>query len=223
MRKKASSTPPYVSRKGLRAVLDFSQRLKAGDLLLREDLHKRGVSSHWTYPALASLRFLGLLDKDDRLTGLHTAYNPANPDKAAQQKILRNAYDAFFSEADIPLPDIQEVRGRFMEIYGLSERVTNSAFPIFVYLTEEAGIRLVGSKSRKTESGRESGSQPADEEKLVSPATNLEYPVQIRHLGYQVVINLQVTKYTSEKDLMKMIRTANRAVHLMKKSGDKYG
>ena len=44
-------------------------------------------------------------------------------------------------------------------------------------------------------------------------------PLRIRHTGYQIVINLQVTKYTSEKDLIKMVRTANRAIHLLKKAG----
>ena len=223
MRKKTSSTPPYVPRKGLRAVLDFSQRLKTGDILLREDLHKRGVSAHWTYPALASLRFLGLLDASDHLTGLHIAYAPENPDKSAQKHIIRKAYNAFFSKVDIPLSDLQSVRERFMNIYDLSERVTNSAFPIFVYLTDEAGIRLVDSEKKTAEKKHAASPPPVDEDKVVSSSTNLEYPVQIRHLGYQVVINLQVTKFTTEKDLMKMIRTANRAVHLMKKAGDKNG
>jgi len=223
VRKKTSNTPPYVPRKGLHAVLDFAQRLKTGDQLLREDLHKRGVSAHWTYPALASLRFLGLLDASDHLTGLHIAYDPENPDKSAQKTIIRKAYHEFFSQVDIPLSNLQSARERFMKIYDLSERVTNSAFPIFAYLTEEAGIQLVDSERKGTESKPELRPDIIDEDKVVSSSTNLEYPVQIRHLGYQVVINLQVTKFTSEKDLMKMIRTANRAVHLMKKAGDKYG
>jgi len=47
-------------------------------------------------------------------------------------------------------------------------------------------------------------------------------PLRVKHTGYQIVLNLQVTKYTSEKDIQRMIRTANRAIHLMRKAGDSH-
>ncbi|NWG75331.1 MAG: DUF5343 domain-containing protein, partial [Rubrivivax sp.] len=142
MVKKAVVTPPYVPRKGLRAVLDQVQSQPAGTVLAREDLHKRGLSSHWTYPALAALRFLKILDEEDRLTGRHIAFNRENPDRPAQQALLREAYSDFFDEVRFPLASDEELRAKFQEVYTLSERVSNSAWPVFEMLASEAGITL---------------------------------------------------------------------------------
>jgi hypothetical protein len=238
MARKATNTPPYVPRKGLRAILDHVQNHAPGDVLSKEELHKRGLSSHWTYPALAALRFLGILDEGDRLTGKHLAFNQEKPDYPAQRAILREAYAAFFDAATVPMASLEEVRKTFQEVYDLSERVTVSAFPLFQTLAEEAGVELVRSKDRppsappplpaeaprEAERTVEEPSAPPreDEESLLKRATLGEDAVRIRHTGYQIVLNLQITKYTTEKDIIKMIRTANRAIHLMKKAGDRH-
>jgi hypothetical protein len=233
MVKKGSGTPPYVPRKGLKAVLDQVQAHKAGELLAREDLHKRGLSSHWTYPALAALRFLGILDENDRLTGLHPAFDREKPDRPAQQALLREAYSDFFEHVELPVANEEALRQRFQEVYKLSERVANSAFPVFEMLASEAGIQLAvqpaagnAGEAREERPAREHSDEPAASE-VLSELGELqraahEEPVRIRHTGYQIVINLQVTKYTTEKDLIKMVRTANRAIHLLKKAGDSH-
>lgn len=235
MARKATKTPPYVPRKGLRAILDHVQNHAPGEVLSKEELHKRGLSSHWTYPALAALRFLGILDQGDRLTGKHLAFSPDKPDRPAQRAILKEAYADFFEVASLPMASLEEIRKAFQEIYDLSERVTVSAFPIFQMLTEEAGMELVRGEARppsppQEETPRE-GPPPAqrppvpsgdEEESLLKRASLGEDAVRIRHTGYQIVLNLQVTKYTTEKDIIKMIRTANRAIHLMKKAGDRH-
>jgi hypothetical protein len=46
------------------------------------------------------------------------------------------------------------------------------------------------------------------------------HTLRVKHTGYQIVLNVQVTKYTTEKDILKMIRVANRAIHLARKAGD---
>jgi hypothetical protein len=235
MARKATNTPPYVPRKGLRAILDHVQNHAPGTVLSKEELHKRGLSSHWTYPALAALRFLGILDEGDRLTGKHLAFNQERPDRPAQRAILQEAYAAFFEAASLPMASLEEVRKTFQEVYDLSERVSVSAFPIFLTLVEEAGVELVRGKDRppsappaeaprEEERTAELSSAPPreDEESLLKRATLGEDAVRIRHTGYQIVLNLQITKYTTEKDIIKMIRTANRAIHLMKKAGDRH-
>ncbi len=227
MTRKAANTPPYVPRKGLRAVLDHAQSHKAGETLSREELHKRGLSSHWTYPALAALRFLGILDDDDKLTGKHLAFNQEKPDPEAQKKLIQKAYAEFFKTVKLPVESVEVLKNEFRDVYDLSDRVNNSAFPIFQSLAEECGIELVkqGAQAGAGESAAnaESTARSTDGESAESVALlSSESPVRIRHTGYQVVINLQVTKYTTEKDLIKMIRTANRAVHLMKKAGDRH-
>jgi len=232
MARKAVGTPPYLPRKGLKAVLDQVQVHKAGDMLAREDLHRRGLSSHWTYPALAALRFLGILDDEDRLTGRHTAFDREKPDKAAQQALLKEAYSEFFDQIQLPVANEETLRQKFLEIYKLSERVSNSAFPIFVMLATEAGVPLAleppsGGPEERKEHRDEAPVEDAASIDGLSEAELLqrmarEEPVRIRHTGYQIVINLQVTKYTTEKDLIRMVRTANRAIHLLKKAGDSH-
>jgi hypothetical protein len=228
MTRKPANTPPYVPRKGLRAVLDHAQVHKAGETLSRDELHKRGLSSHWTYPALAALRFLGILDDDDRLTGKHLAFNPEKPDLDTQKKLILKAYSDFFDNVKLPLANLDALKNKFREVYGLSERVTNSAFPIFQSLADESGIELVrqGAQAGATSDAdrKSDGSQTQTAGIGDGDAALLsgDVPLRVRHTGYQVVINLQVTKYTTEKDLIKMIRTANRAIHLMKKAGDRH-
>jgi hypothetical protein len=234
MTRKAGSTPPYVPRKGLRAILDHAQVHHAGDVLSKDEMHKRGLSSHWTYPALAALRFLGILDDEDRLTGKHAAFSREKPDREAQQAILREAYEDFFAGVSLPLRSHDELRLRFQEVYDLSDRVTSSAFPVFQTLLEEAGFSLVESRERSREAqgtppppgseSEEGGTEGAEDADAALSRRSLpgEEELRVRHAGYQIVLNLQVSKYTTEKDIMRMIRTANRAIHLMKKSGDKH-
>ena len=229
MTRKAVGTPPYVPRKGLRAILDHAQVHAAGDVLSKDELHKRGLSSHWTYPALAALRFLGILDDEDRLTGKHAAFNREKPDREAQQNILKKAYEDFFSAVGLPLRTQDELRLRFQEVYDLSDRVTSSAFPVFQTLLEESGLTLVAPREKAAEAtaGDPTGGEAAEgDEEAGAVLARRSFPgeeeLRIRHAGYQIVLNLQVTKYTTEKDIMRMIRTANRAVHLMKKSGDRH-
>ncbi len=236
MVKKRAHTPPYVPRKGLRTVLDILQTHRAGDVLTRDELHKRGVSAHLIYPAMAALRFIGLLDDDDRLTGAHAAFGRENPDRPAQETAIRAAYGEFFDQVPLPVASVEALKDRFQAIYGLSDRVINSAFPLFQYLGQEAGIALTpqGARAPIAEEGGAPPPPPApgpegsrlSDQELLRMASNeglgTEQGIRIRHTGYQIVLNLQVTKYTSEKDIIRMIKTAKRAVHLMKKAGDQH-
>lgn len=235
MSRKRAHTPPYVPRKGLRAVLDQLQLHGAGDALTRDELHKRGVSAHLIYPAMAALRFLGLLGDDDRLTGRHTAFNREAPDRPAQEAAVREGYSDFFSVVELPVESVEVLRQKFQEVYELSDRVVNSAFPLFQFLGQEAGIDLTLQGSRAPIAEEDNLPTPrqvaalaeelpdTDRELLrMASAEGLgtEQGIRIRHAGYQIVLNLQVTKFTTEKDLIKMIKTAKRAIHLLKKAGD---
>lgn len=236
MPRKRAQTPPYVPRKGLRAVLDQLQLHGKGDPVSREELHKRGISAHLIYPAMAALRFLGLLDSQDRLTGRHRAFGRDTLDLAGQEAVVREGYADFFSAVTLPVEDVEVLRRKFQDVYELSDRVVNSAFPLFYYLGQEAGIPLTlpGSPAPAVEEAdgpppprpRSPGPDEVtdvDRELLrMASAEGLgtEQGIRIRHAGYQIVLNLQVTKFTTEKDLIKMIKTAKRAIHLLKKAGD---
>ncbi|MCI4397344.1 MAG: DUF5343 domain-containing protein [Acidobacteria bacterium] len=235
MARQHTDTPPYVPRKGLRAVLDSLQAHNEGQVITRDELHKRGVSAHLIYPAMAALRFLGILDPKDRLTKRFQAFNRDKPDLASQQAIVREAYSAFFSKVQLPQPTLELVRDNFQKVYELSDRVVNSAFPLFQYLVQEAGIALTTQganapiadelPSAPLPDGNEHGKDESGAELLRAAAAageeiGSDAGIRIRHTGYQIVLNIQVTKYTSDKDIIKMIKTARRAVHLLRKAGD---
>jgi len=236
MSRKRAHTPPYVPRKGLRSVLDQLQLHRAGDALTRDELHKRGVSAHLIYPAMAALRFLGLLDDEDRLTGRHVAFSREAPDRPAQETSIRDGYSDFFSVVELPVESVEVLRQKFQEVYELSDRVVNSAFPLFQYLGQEAGIGLTLQGNRAPIAEEDEPPPPprhplvpseelsdTDRELLrmaSSEGTGSEQGLRIRHTGYQIVLNVQVTKFTTEKDIIKMIKTAKRAIHLLKKAGD---
>lgn len=242
MARKRANTPPYVPRKGLRGVLDQLQIHAAGDTITRDELHKRGVSAHLIYPAMAALRFLGILDEKDTLTGLYKAFSRENPDLPKQAKVVKEAYGDFFEAVTLPLETLDAVRDRFQEIYELSDRVINSAFPLFQFLSQEAGITLAlnGAHAPIADGDptpphtghskpRNEDTEIPDEDRallrMVSSEGGMspEHGIRIRHTGYQIVLNLQVTKYSTEKDVIKMIKTAKRAIHLLKKAGDSHG
>jgi len=221
MARKHTDTPPYVPKKGLLEILDHIQGHKEGDLIEGEELHKRGISKHLIYPAMASLRFLGLLDQSDRLTGSHSIFNREKPDREAQKKVIREAYADYFENAPAPLASEEAVRAKFEETYGLSERLMNSSLPLFEYLAEEAGITLFDKSAGAPETAHPASQQ---ERRLKADAEEHEDETlaKARHGGVQIAVTIQVNKYTSEKDIIRMVKTAKRAVHLLKKSGDSH-
>jgi hypothetical protein len=221
MARKRANTPPYVPKKGLRTVINHLQNHEAGEVISREDLYKRGVSSHLIYPALAALRFLGLIDSQDKLTGYHKAFLRDQTDPAVQAKVVRSAYSEFFDKCPLPADDLDDLKERFKNIYELSDRVINSAFPLFQHLAQEAGIQLVTSDPVAEGKAPAPGASKAPDAGAAegTPVMVEERPYA-RHSGYQIVLNLQVTKYTTDKDIIKMVRTARRAVHLLRKAGD---
>jgi hypothetical protein len=230
MARKHTDTPPYVPKKGLIEILEQIQIHKEGDLIEGEELHKRGVSKHLIYPAMAALRFLGLLDQTDHLIGHHKIFSREKPDRDAQKKVVRDAYCDFFENAVLPLESDDVLKSRFQEIYGLSERLMNSSFPLFEYLAEGSGITLChknngqgGSSSvSAADAGRDPGNPGAHPSRTEGEFGEDEAVAKTRHGGVQVVVTIQVSKYTNEKDIIKMVKTAKRAVHLLKKSGDSH-
>lgn len=241
MARQRANTPPYVPRKGLRSVLDQLQIHATGDTITRDELHKRGVSAHLIYPAMAALRFLGILDQSDTLTGRHKAFSRDAPDLAAQAKVVKSAYSDFFDAVSLPMETLDAVRDRFQQVYELSDRVINSAFPLFQYLSQEADIALASQGTHAPIADAEIAPHPPapakrfhedseipDEDRALlrmasTEGGSPEQGIRIRHTGYQIVLNLQVTKFSTEKDVIKMIKTAKRAIHLLKKAGDSHG
>ncbi|MFB3851742.1 MAG: DUF5343 domain-containing protein [Acidobacteriota bacterium] len=232
-RKRSTETPPYVPKKGLSEVLEAIQGHKKGDVITKEELHKRGVSSHLVYPAMSALRFLGLIDENGTLLGGHEAFGRENSDKDLQKEIIINSYKDFFEEAKIPLASEEEVKAKFQEAYNLSEKLMSSCYPLFAYLAGEAGIELVKEKELpryEEKEGKESISESSGKEEKLSSEISADekemFEEEIvgkhRHSGVQVIVTIQVNKYTTEKDIIRMVKTAKKAIHLVKKSGDSH-
>ncbi len=232
-KKRSTETPPYVPKKALLDVLEAISGHKKGDVITKEELHKRGISSHLIQPAISALRFLGLLDESGILLGGHEAFGRENPDKKMQKQIIQNSYRSFFDEVDLPLNSEEELKDKFQEVYGISEKLMGSCFPLFLYLAEESGLTVLkvdNSEKNEGEGEQKNISEKENrEEKLSSQFTSEEKQVieeetigKHKHTGVQVVVTIQVNKYTTEKDIMKMVRTAKKAIHLIRKSGDSF-
>ncbi len=225
MARKRMLTPPYVPRNGFRSVLDLIQSHRAGEVVARSELHKRGLSSHLSYPALAALHFLGLVDDEGRLTGEHKCFSRENPDREAKEAVVRRAYAKFFDQAALPARNVTELKQEFQRVYELSSRLINSAFPLFHYLAEDAGIALTAVSGAPSSKAASQGDVPVPageetpDEASGQVAGSSSVPARATLGGCQIVLNLQVGKYTTEKDIIKMVKTANRALHLLKKSG----
>lgn len=233
MARKHTDTPPYVPKKGLVEVMEQIQGHKEGDLIERDELHKRGVSAHLIYPAMAALRFLGLLDQSDHLIGKHRIFGRENPDRDAQKAVIESAYCDFFENSTLPFENYDALKNHFQEVYGLSERLMNSSFPLFEYLATDAGIALCKSNPSERDDSQGSGGVRKGEaeehhnsltiSKGDSGAADEDTIAKSKHGGgVQVLVTIQVTKYTNEKDIMRMVKTAKRAVHLLKKSGESH-
>ena len=144
---------------------------------------------------------------------------------------MREAYSDFFRAVPLPAPDALALKTQFQMVYELSDRVVNSAFPLFQFLAQEAGIALTAQgvhapileEPRKpVHEARESDGEelPLVADDVARAAEPAAHTLRVKHTGYQIVLNVQVTKYTTEKDILRMIKTANRAVHLARKAGD---
>lgn len=232
-KKRITETPPYVPKKTLLDVLEAIQGHKKGDVITKEELHKRGISSHLIQPAMSALKFFGLMDETGTLLGGHEAFGRENFDKELQKEIVRNAYKEFFEEVKLPFRSEEELKNKFQEIYGISEKLMASCYPLFVYLVENAGIEIIKfddfEKEEQKEETKSISEKEGREERLLQESSTEEkerFEEEIigkhRHSGVQVIVTIQVNKYTTEKDIIKMVKTAKKAIHLIKKSGDSY-
>lgn len=230
-RKRSTEKPPYIPKKSLIDVLEAIQGHKKGDVLTKEELHKRGVSFHLVNPAMSALRFLGLMDENGTLLGGHKFFRRENSDKASQKEIIINSYKEFFEKVKIPLESKEDIRAKFQEVYNLSDKLMVSCYPLFEQLAEEAGIVLVKeNETKKPERKEEKNiiSETKDKEENLSSRISAneeqvfeeDFVGKHRHSGVQVVVTIQVNKYTTEKDIIRMVKTAKKAIHLVKKSGD---
>lgn len=230
MVRKSSETPPYIPKKGLLEVFEVLQLHKKGDVITKDELHKRGISTHLIYPSLAALKFLKLIDENGTLLGGHEAFSVTNPDIELKKAIVMSAYKDFFDEVNLPLDSLDEIQKKFKEVYGISERLANSAFPIFEFLCKEAEIKLLKEKNELKEMIKEARilieeeekGEKKEEEKKVEEKKEDESEEEILLKTFMkekipVLITLQINKYTTEKDVIKMVKTAKKALLYLQK------
>lgn len=227
MTKKHTETPPYVPKKGLIEVLEVIALHKKGDVITRDELHKRGVSSHLIYPAMAALKFLGLLDESGMLTGGHEAFSKVSPDVNKQREIIERSYSDFFENVKLPLSSEEEAEKKFQEVYGVSERLMKSSFPLFYYLAKEAGIEIIKVREKFYENKeQEKATLQIENDSVEKEKTTEGLDIKVEETNVrsktaiQFVVSIQVNKFTTEKDIVKMIKTAKKAIHLLKKTDD---
>lgn len=232
-RRKIFTTPPYVPRTGFKQLMEVIYTKQTGEILQKDDLVKRKVSTHLIYPSLAALRFLKVIDKDDRLLGPHAYFSPVEPNKGGISETVKKAYGDFFDNAKLPSANIEELQSAFSQTYELSERLSNSAFPFFLWMAELGEIELLGngnpatmkliSEIEKPQVIHNQTINPISAVKEHEPAEISDIPLEdmrVRHTPFQIVLHLTINKFSSERDIIKMIRTAKKAIQIYRKTGD---
>lgn len=103
--------------------------------------------------AIASLRFLGLIDNNSNSTPLMTKMGYKGEAKTeALIEIIKTAYCELFKMApEAHNMDKDELHNDFMHTYKISSRVASSAVPAFIYLCEQAGLRKTQTQSKTKE------------------------------------------------------------------------
>ena len=108
---------------------------------------KYGFGKADAYLAINTLKFLGLIDENDKSTDLLRKFQLKGDVRNKEtQQILKNAYKDLFNTVTEPYKlSKDDLTNEFMHHYGLSKRVAASAVPAFLKLCEFTGFLEEGS------------------------------------------------------------------------------
>lgn len=123
---------------------------------------KYGFSKADAYLAINTLKFLGLIDENDRSTDLLRKFQLKGEIRNKEtQQILKDAYKDLFNTATEPYKlSKDDLTNEFMHHYGLSKRVAASAVPAFLKLCEFVGFLEQGSVLTRKRINKSDEKQP---------------------------------------------------------------
>lgn len=139
---KKIESPVYLSVKRLEKVLSIISA-RSMTSLDPDYFLTYSFSSSDANLAIASLRFLGLIDSNSDSTPLMAKMGyKGNAKVEAFVEMVKTGYGKLFGEVpEANKINKDELHNDFMHIYKISSRVASSAVPAFIYLCEQAGLR----------------------------------------------------------------------------------
>lgn len=176
-------SPPALAVKSFRALMDLIQYKKPGELVCAKDMSARGLSSHLSRSSMNGLRFLGFIDEDDKVTADLESYFTGGKSLG---HVLKRRYGDVHTDKRGP-----KQQTRLGAHWDLSERIEALAYKMYVHLADRA--------------------QTLEEKPMAKKAagtTQKEGPTLSS--GAQVVFSLQIGKHTTDKDIVKMLRTVEK-------------
>lgn len=144
--------PPYLSLSVLDKVISYLSTRRLDEVNI-ELLANYGIGKSDTYTAVVALKFLGLIDENDKTTEIAKKLHlQGEPRTKALQDIVRAAYSKLFEVIAEPQKlSPQELRNEMIAQYGLTPRIAKTAVPAFLWLCGEAGLGEKTVEPRKRE------------------------------------------------------------------------
>lgn len=162
VKKEKKDKPPYLSVKKFEKLFEIisSRKLNKVD---PEYLKIKGITGTDANVAVSALRFLGIVDKDEKTTELakKMLFKGKERDKTIQE-IVQSSYSEVFERFSDPCAiSLKELHDEFISIYDLSPRIARCAAPAFLWLCSQAGLRKEQpreiKKERDTKKRRKTG------------------------------------------------------------------
>lgn len=173
--KKKASTVPYLSAAKMDKLLQLVSERSLNNISASY-FKSYGFGDADAYLAMNTLRFLGLIDENDKPTEYARKFQLRGETRNKEvEPIIKSAYSTLFeSVADPHKLEKDELSNEFMHGYSLSNRVARSAVPAFLKLCEFAGLLEEGSVTTRVRQTKQSTPKTSSKGKQVKAPETLD-------------------------------------------------
>lgn len=165
--------PPYLSVSKLAQLINLISTRNFTELK-SNDLTHYGFGETDSYIAITALRFLGLLNEENKAEDSIKKFHLQGPPKQdAIKTIVQQAYSAIFQRVPNPMNlDNDELFNEFLVTYGITPRVARTAVPAFVWLCEQAGLKEPTEKASTPKTSKKVDKNSSATTKIKTPANS---------------------------------------------------
>lgn len=143
MKKQKKSIPPYATVKAFSLIFEKIRDLNLSEVS-NKFLENFGLKRFDRDSVKASIRFLGIIDDQDKTTDDYKKLRlEGEPFEANLREIIKNSYGRLLEVLDPPVKSREDILNAMMTEYSCSKRIATSAVPLFLYLTQRAGISIL--------------------------------------------------------------------------------
>ncbi|MDO8577458.1 MAG: DUF5343 domain-containing protein [Candidatus Wildermuthbacteria bacterium] len=226
MEKTKQPLPPYLSLPKVKALFELVSTRSLNGVTL-DELRTYGFGGTDANVAIATLRFLGLVDSEGKSTDQWRKLQLTGDVKKVELRgIIKVAYHAIFERVEEPYKLTRdELLNEFLIVYRTTPRIARAAAPVFLWLcgradlVEEINVRKVRKNSKHSPSPKERGSSILKSEKR----TEKGYPppsqvYSFEHEGIEVSVPIpRFTKAINHGELLKIEEAISEFVKGAKK------